>query len=283
MPNHIRNRVTFSGDQQVINELVKKYSTFYPSKPSKSYDGSTVYKGSTAYEYGWLDEKTNVFSRRGLPDVIGVPEGFTVDMTDEWTRFPDFDKVKPCPKSIKDVGDHVSAKIVDHVKNKYRVPHSGNPIVALLESHNRMNTAEINEDEIPQFERACKAYEETGYIYWYDWQCENWGTKWNAYECNKLSDNQFEFDTAWSGVPEMIKEISSQFPYVKIEYKYSDEDTGHNCGVYEFEGGEEKLVHIPDGGSIEAYELSFELRPGSAEYYELVDGEYVYKEDDEEL
>lgn len=282
MPNHIRNRVTLSGAQNVINELIEKYSTFYPSEPNRSYDGLTVYNGKDKHEFGWLNKETNVFTRRGQPDVVGVPEGFTVDMTKEWTRFPDFDKVKPCPQSIKDVGDNVSLKVVDHVKNKYNVPHDGNPLIALLEAQNRIKLVDLNNEEIPQFERACIAYEETGYMYWYDWKCDHWGTKWNAYECEKVSDNIFEFETAWSGVPEMIQAISEQFPSVKIEYKYADEDTGYNVGCYEFEAGKELTVYIPYGGTKEAYDISFDLRPNYAENYELVDGIYEYIDDEED-
>jgi len=282
MPNHIRNRVTLSGDQRAIDELIEKYSTFYPSVPNKSYDGLTVYNGKYKHEFGWLNEETNLFTRNDRTQVEGVPEGFSVDMTKEWTRFPDFDKVKPCPQSVKDVGDSVAHNVIEHVKNKFNTPHSGNPLLALLEANNRLNLSELKEEDMPQFERACKAYQETGYMYWYDWRCDHWGTKWNVYDCNKLSDHQFEFDTAWSGVPEMILAISKQFPSIKIEYKYADEDTGYNCGCYEFESGREQSVYIPEGGSKEAYDIAFELRPNYAENYELVDGQYEYKEDEED-
>ena len=44
---------------------------------------------------------------------------------------------------------------------------------------------------------------------WYDWNCENWGTKWNAYECEIIEDCigeyndmlEIKFTTAW-GVPD---------------------------------------------------------------------------------
>ena len=48
-----------------------------------------------------------------------------------------------------------------------------------------------------------------GHDNWYDWRIENWGTKWNSYEC-ELDNSQvdlgvldYRFDTAW-GPPEPI-------------------------------------------------------------------------------
>jgi hypothetical protein len=43
---------------------------------------------------------------------------------------------------------------------------------------------------------------EQGIPNWYDWQCEHWGTKWNAYEAS-IEDESWDrllicFDTAWS-------------------------------------------------------------------------------------
>lgn len=281
MPNHIKNKITLSGEVNDIKELVDSLSTFYPSTEEKSYDGRTIYKNDTG-EYGWLDTAAGTFSQRDKSDARTVPEGFKVSMSEAWTRMPDFEKVFPCPQSVRDVGDSVSSKIVNLVKNKYNVPHAGNPLLALLEARSRMDDQEVSESERPQFEKACRAFEETGYIYWYDWQNDKWGTKWNAYSCEKLSDAEFTFETAWSGVPDIIMEISRRFPKVKILYNYSDEDTGYNCGQYEFSKGETLSTYIPDGGSVEAYNIAFELRPDWAKNYRLVDGNYVYNDEEED-
>ena len=66
----------------------------------------------------------------------------------------------------------------------------------------------------------------TGHKTWYGWACENWGTKWNALEPKIVSDTCIEFETAWAGVVSMIEKLSTHFPDVTFEYKYSDEDTG---------------------------------------------------------
>lgn len=115
--------------------------------------------------------------------------------------------------------------------------------------------------------------------WWDTWNRANWGTKWNCFECEKLEENVFQFETAWNGVPDLINAMSVKFPDVEIQYEYSDEDTGYNCGAYTFKAGFHKGGHL-ENGSTEAYKLSFKLRPEYAKYYKLVDGEYVYKEEE---
>lgn len=81
---------------------------------------------------------------------------------------------------------------------------------------------------------------------WYDWNCENWGTKWNAYESEIIQDiDQYDdllevkFTTAW-GVPyEWVKRLAEKL----FEY---DPDA-NMCGFYRVEGYEDAGVwHIVD-------------------------------------
>lgn len=111
---------------------------------------------------------------------------------------------------------------------------------------------------------------------WYNWSVENWGTKWNSYCCKKIKLNIYEFQTAWSAVPDLIKKMADEFPKLKIIYTWADEDLGSNVGKIIFHNG--KI----DGGryennSIEANKLALSLN--QVDYAELIDGEIVYKED----
>ena len=54
---------------------------------------------------------------------------------------------------------------------------------------------------------------------WYDWQCENWGTKWNAYD-QSIEDQgygsfEIRFDTAWSPPFPIIEALKE---WDEIEY-----------------------------------------------------------------
>lgn len=278
MPNHIKNRIELIGSPEDIKSLLEKFSTFYPSEQNRSCDNELTFEMDG--EFGWFDENTTIFTRRGKPSVLGIPEGFIPSMKDEWTRFPDFEKVFEVPEVIKLVGDSVSSNIIDAVHAKYNHPFSTNALLANLQSANRLRNENIikPEDEL-QFERACKAYEETGYAYWYDFNSDKWGTKWNAYSCEKILENVFTFETAWSNVNNIIREMSLSFDG-NIMYSYADEDTGYNVGSYLFCKGLILSNFHPEGGSKEAYEIAFDLRPDNKEYYILVDGNYQYKEED---
>lgn len=56
---------------------------------------------------------------------------------------------------------------------------------------------------------------------WYDWSCENWGTKWNA--CDVLwGEYEVSFETAWSPVNDLVKKLAKKFPNVPMTYYWDD-------------------------------------------------------------
>ena len=88
---------------------------------------------------------------------------------------------------------------------------------------------------------------------WYDWSCNNWGTKWNACYTGEpmLNDKGTRltliFQTAWSTPSPVIGKLSEKFPDVKIKVWFADEDFGSNVGRYGFEKGEVTLDVSLDG------------------------------------
>lgn len=75
---------------------------------------------------------------------------------------------------------------------------------------------------------------------WYDWSCENWGTKWNACEAYaNHTKNQlvYGFDTAWATPEPVIKALSEKY-HVAVKCDYYDEDFGNNIGTYTYVDGE---------------------------------------------
>lgn len=67
-----------------------------------------------------------------------------------------------------------------------------------------------------------------------DWAYEHWGTKWGA--CNSWlqppwntkdttnAQGSISFNTAWSGVPDLICSLSKQYPLLTFDYDYTDDD-----------------------------------------------------------
>ena len=71
---------------------------------------------------------------------------------------------------------------------------------------------------------------------WRSWHIENWGTKWNAYDCYCKIENGkaiIVFDTAWSVPYPVIAAFANTF-IIPFEHSYFDE--GHDFwGIEEWE------------------------------------------------
>lgn len=117
--------------------------------------------------------------------------------------------------------------------------------------------------------------EKYGYPTWYEWSIATWGTKWNAYDQYFEEPNILWFDTAWDSVPQLIQKLSEIFPEVEFHYAYADEDLGYNVGRGIIQNGEIDMT-IPEGGSNEAFEIMFFVKPGMDEYFELTDEGYKW-------
>jgi len=129
-------------------------------------------------------------------------------------------------------------------------------------------------------ETAYNNIQNYGYLTWYGWSMENWGTKWNAYSVN-VNDYVVSFDTAWNAPIPVIEELSRKFPDLKIIHKYADEDMGYNAGEIHYENGEVIFDYFPDGGSHEAFQLYIETHGESDCLSVDENGNYLRKDCDE--
>jgi len=67
-----------------------------------------------------------------------------------------------------------------------------------------------------------QAFEQTGYYDWYDWNCSNWGVKWDAsnVKLKELSDFHtliYSFDSPWGTPENFVRELSKLYPDVTFE------------------------------------------------------------------
>lgn len=90
-------------------------------------------------------------------------------------------------------------------------------------------------DAIEKGQQAIAAYEETGFISWYEWCCANWGTKWNAYSQNltRIDDTHAElvFNTAWSTPDPVFNKMAEMFPEIHVRGYAFDEGWGFACEI----------------------------------------------------
>lgn len=275
MPNNIKNRIKLIGSDQDIQELINTMSTYIEPTEYISHDKNRRYKDSEG-NIGWLNLDSNEFMVRREVVGLGVPKGFEIYYDGDWTRFPDFEKIVPKPDGFKEVESN-------SFNNALENPYSKNDLfketVDKIKKYCQNKSESEKQHILSNFLDSIENYVRFGFATWYSWNRENWGTKWNSYSNKKISDNEFEFETAWRGVEDLIRRLSEMFPNVTIEYKYADEDSGCNVGIGTFKRGVGEITNF-ENLSKEAYDLYFELNPNEKEYYEWVDDNYKYVNED---
>ena len=113
-----------------------------------------------------------------------------------------------------------------------------------------INFMEFPDETFEAYARHGKVYYtnlvQYGSIDWYDWCCDNWGTKWNA--CHEeigeiietedgLATLDIAFDTAWSMPSPVFEALADAYPQIRFSGRWADEDMGRNCGLWEAENG----------------------------------------------
>lgn len=81
--------------------------------------------------------------------------------------------------------------------------------------------------------------------WWYNWNVNNWGTKWGASDVQMTDDYEegdrcvwYSFDTAWSPAEPVIQALSEKFPTLHIEHRYCEGGMSF-AGEVIYEGGVE--------------------------------------------
>ena len=120
---------------------------------------------------------------------------------------------------------------------------------------------------------------------WYNWSICNWGTKWNAYDC-EFYDDTVEFCTAWAAPEPIYRALGKKFPEYKFIIQFADEDLGSNCGEFIIQNTKVSYISMDmrDVGNKKALEFACKVWGETPEEhgYKLKNGEYVYAEEDDE-
>ena len=73
--------------------------------------------------------------------------------------------------------------------------------------------------------KALKRLAKYGAENWYDWACNNWGTKWNSVDTEIIEDERdgltYSFNTAWDCPREVVDKLQmildNELPFISIE------------------------------------------------------------------
>lgn len=130
----------------------------------------------------------------------------------------------------KSVGyDNDYHKFVEERHNAKPLPFSLNSIVPQPEN---IFTGNLGKEEREQCLRE-------GRPNWYDWNIQNWGTKWDvSAEISEIYEGEIEisFDSAWSPPIVVIKRLAELFPDLCITHTYAEIGCMY-AGMIVYEGG----------------------------------------------
>lgn len=124
-----------------------------------------------------------------------------------------------------------------------------------------------------------KEVESLGGTDWYGWNCENWGTKWNACESGyeRYGDECFMigFDTAWSMADEWWIRVGEEAKKLGIEITgcYADEDFGGAMGTIHLNESDDEITITCCPEDEEIYEDVWGFNPLEDELQDEFDSE----------
>jgi len=104
-------------------------------------------------------------------------------------------------------GRLLSRSAIRHMREQLDLPKA--PLATLARTW-----LERNPEYQSEGQKRLRAIAETGFPSWYEWACEHWNTKWNAYHV-AIEDPEpleFRFDTAWDFPLPVFKKIAAEFP-----------------------------------------------------------------------
>lgn len=140
-----------------------------------------------------------------------------------------FKTLIPRPEALDITSDHqltTLAKGGRSILDEY-----ANTPDSIIEIRSRTEERSLTPERAKELEKMRANIKVYGQPTWYEWSIENWGTKWNAYNCS-LDGNRLQFDTAWSHPVPIMRELFRRYQDVLFDVQYADEDAGSNLGKY---------------------------------------------------
>lgn len=191
----------------------------------------------------------------------------------------DFNKIIPMPESLNVESGSMETVAIEAVNRKlsqrrydFQQAYS-RPQMSDEDYQQRLKNYGKTEEELLELGLQYIANKvRYGATSWYDWCCDNWGTKWNAYSNEQEDEDTIIFETAWSNPEPIMLKLSEIYPEATIEHWWADEDMGSNDGYRVYRGGEIVEGDYHDSCSNEAYETYIKCWGESQCLYQDEDG-----------
>lgn len=208
MPNHFMSKIHLEGDQKRIQEMLEHVK----------YDDGDI---------GTLD----------CNKIIPMPESLNLESGSiEWESIGAYlSKVNPINTDFP-IDDKLSFeefnKIYDILDNTVGFRHLCAIMSYQTIKYNANARYRMSPDEfIDLGAKYVSNLLKYGATSWYYWCCENWGSKWGAYDAEPFVNNTMTFKTANAPIIPVISKLGTMYPDIKITYKFADEDYGRNTGM----------------------------------------------------
>ena len=105
----------------------------------------------------------------------------------------------------------------------------GTPTVVTSEEHRGKRFKNWYDDgEVcrPLTKDELKELAEIGYKDWYEWCCDNWGTKWDACSSKIVFEDDHQltlyFETAWAPPEPVAKVFREKYPDIETDFFYKE-------------------------------------------------------------
>ena len=193
----------------------------------------------------------------------------------------DFNKIIPMSE---DLLIEVPSNVETMAKVAMREEYNNNSLIAGLEADNREHSKSPSSLDYKQWKLFIRALNNKwtyDAYYWYDWRNKNWDTKWSAYGLldDRTKDNIVFFKTAWSYPEKIITKLSKIFEDIEIKIWWASEDLSYNIGMRKYINGNVIDEYVPDGGSLDAKKLFFDITGDTLEeHYMNENYEYIEEE-----
>lgn len=191
----------------------------------------------------------------------------------------DFNKIIPMPESLNVESGSMETMAIEAVNRKLSQrrygfqPAYSRPQMSDEDYQQRLKNCGKTEGELLEMGLQYITNKvRYGATSWYDWRCDNWGTKWNAYSNEQEGEDTIIFETAWSNPEPVMLKLSEMYPEATIEHWWADEDMGSNDGHRVYRGGEIVEGDYHDSCSNEAYETYMKCWGESQCLYQDEDG-----------
>lgn len=192
-------------------------------------------------------------------------------------------------ESAKDIGSSVGSRLQNHYeRTKKIIEKDGVDALYDFGASSELKLTLYDAGKI-----YCENLMAYGALDWYDFNCNNWGTKWNACEACLIDESptelSYQFETAWSMPFPIFCKLTEVFKDIEIKVEYADEDFGSNCGRITFSNGVDVDSYIPENykegqelaAEVLGYDLTSDLLYSEklgyyvwADYFEEAEAEY---------